>query len=179
MRVISGILKGRRLRSPWWQGLRPTSDRLRETLFNILGDSVLDAMVLDAYAGTGALGIEAISRGARRVVFIEGDERAAALIVDNLKKCEQNTNYQIVCEFLPSALDRDDLPKNFDLILLDPPYDEPEIGGILSSVGFHLSLNGMLVLERSRHSKELFVSTLKHVRRVVSGGSSLDFYCRP
>ena len=178
MRIIAGTLKGRKLRSPWWSGLRPTSDRLRETLFNILGDSVLDATVLDACAGTGALGIEAISRGARHVVFIECDERASDLIIDNLKECEQNTNYQVVLGFLPSTLKHDNLPKNFDLILLDPPYDEPEIDNILSGVGSRLSLNGMLVLERSRRSKELIAPTLQHIRRVISGSSVLDFYCR-
>ena len=87
MRVIAGRLKGRRLNSPSWDGLRPTSDKLRETLFNILAPRIAGARVLDAYAGTGALGIEALSRGAARVTFIERDRRAQALIEENLARC--------------------------------------------------------------------------------------------
>lgn len=87
MRVIAGALKGRRLQSPRWAGLRPTSDRLRETLFDVLGEGVVGAMVLDGFAGTGALGLEALSRGASTVVFVERDRRAAALIAANLDRC--------------------------------------------------------------------------------------------
>ncbi len=80
IRIIAGTLKGRRLESPDWPGLRPTSDKLRETLFNVLGAAVVGARVLDGYAGTGAVGIEALSRGAAHVTFVERDPRAAALI---------------------------------------------------------------------------------------------------
>ena len=77
MRIIAGRLKGRRVASPSWEGLRPTSDRLRETLFNVLAPRVEGARVLDVFAGTGALGFEALSRGAAHVVFVESDRRAA------------------------------------------------------------------------------------------------------
>src|SRR5256885_15952672 len=87
MRVIAGSLKGRRLNAPAWEGLRPTSDKLRETLFNIIGFRVPGARVLDGYAGTGALGIEAISRGAAYVTFVERDRRAQALISPNPAPC--------------------------------------------------------------------------------------------
>jgi 16S rRNA (guanine(966)-N(2))-methyltransferase RsmD len=87
MRVIAGTLKGRRLKAPDWDGLRPTSDKLRETLFNILGTRVAGARVLDGYAGTGAIGIEALSRGAAHVTFVERDRRATALIAANLAAC--------------------------------------------------------------------------------------------
>ncbi len=96
MRVIAGTLKGRRLKAPTWEGLRPTSDKLRETLFNVLAPSVVDARVLDGFAGTGALGIEAISRGAQDVTFIEHDERAVTLITDNLARagCSRSRSTQ-------------------------------------------------------------------------------------
>src|SRR3954447_26224045 len=87
MRIIAGSLKGRRLESPAWEGLRPTSDKLRETLFNVLAPRTPGARVLDGYAGTGALGIEALSRGAAHVVFVERDRRACALIRQNLERC--------------------------------------------------------------------------------------------
>src|SRR5436305_4363580 len=96
MRVIAGTLKGRRLDSPSWSGLRPTSDKLRETLFNVLAPRIAGARVVDAYAGTGAVGIEAVSRGAREVMFIEQDRRALALIVENLAHCGIASGYTIV-----------------------------------------------------------------------------------
>src|SRR5437868_13693727 len=87
MRVIAGTFKGRRLEAPTWEGLRPTSDKLRETLFNVLAPRIAGARVLDGYAGTGALGIEAMSRGAASVAFVERDPRAQALIEENLTHC--------------------------------------------------------------------------------------------
>src|SRR4051794_9334887 len=95
IRIIAGSLKGRRLQVPGWDGLRPTSDKLRETLFNIVGRRVAGARVIDAYAGTGALGIEALSRGARSVTFIECDRRAHALIAGNLARCGVTAGYAI------------------------------------------------------------------------------------
>src|SRR6476469_6978785 len=84
MRVIAGRSKGRRLKSPDWSGLRPTSDKLRETLFNVLAPRIDSARVVDGYAGTGAIGIEALSRGAAHVTFIDKNRRAVALIEENL-----------------------------------------------------------------------------------------------
>src|SRR3954470_23164061 len=96
MRVIAGTYKGRRLKTPSWDGLRPTSDKLRETLFNILAPRVAGARVLDVYAGTGAVGIEALSRGASAVTFIELDRRAQALIEENLQRCGIATGYTMI-----------------------------------------------------------------------------------
>src|SRR5262245_25589599 len=84
MRIVAGAWRGRTLKAPTWDGLRPTSDRLRETLFNSIGPGISDARVLDGYAGTGAIGIEALSRGAAHVTFVERDPRAVALIETNL-----------------------------------------------------------------------------------------------
>src|SRR5258705_10425930 len=96
MRVISGSLKGRRLKPPTWEGLRPTSDKLRETLFNVLAPRMAAARVLDAFAGTGALGIEALSRGAAEAVFVENDRRAQGLIAENLAHCGIASGYAII-----------------------------------------------------------------------------------
>src|SRR5438046_3862269 len=95
MCVIAGSFKGRRLATPSWAGLRPTSDKLRETLFNVLAPRIAGARVLDGFAGTGALGIEALSRGAAHVTFIEADRRAAALIEANLARCGVQDGYTI------------------------------------------------------------------------------------
>src|SRR3954470_18331881 len=96
MRVIAGTYKGRRLKTPSWEGLRPTSDKLRETLFNILAPRIAGARVLDGYAGTGAVGIEAISRGAAWVSFVDSDRRAQALVADNLAHCGVTNGYAII-----------------------------------------------------------------------------------
>src|SRR5919106_919858 len=95
MRVIAGRFKGRRLKNPSWEGLRPTSDKLRETLFNIVAPRIAGARVLDGFAGTGALGIEALSRGAAHVTFVEQDPRAVRLIEENLAACGVEADYTI------------------------------------------------------------------------------------
>src|SRR6184192_2637601 len=118
MRVIAGSLKGRRLIAPSWSGLRPTSDKLRETIFNILAPRVAGARVLDAYAGTGALGIEALSRGAAAVTFVERDRRAQALIAENLAHCGVGDRYVIIRATVDRAL-ADFPPSSFDIVLLD------------------------------------------------------------
>ena len=185
MRIIAGELKGRRLRAPTWPGLRPTSDRLRETLFAVLGDRVSGATVLDGYAGTGAVGLEAISRGAASVTFVDSDRRAAALIEENLVHCGVVARGQIVRGSLPGALDRVPEPAAFDLILLDPPYgfDDRPIGAILSTLGRRTAPGGMLAIERPRRCEPLAAeakgdSALVHVRRVTAGDSALDLYRR-
>lgn len=175
MRIIAGRLKGRRLRSPTWPGLRPSSDRLRETLFNILSDRVLGALVLDACAGTGAIGFEALSRGAQAVTFVDQDQRAVALIAEHAARFGVANRCEIVCGAMPSVI-ADGSDARFHLILLDPPYDDPRIGAILSAVGGRLAQEGLLVLEGARRSSAPTVAGLEAVRRVVSGGSTLDFY---
>jgi 16S rRNA (guanine966-N2)-methyltransferase len=174
VRVIAGSLKGRRLQSPKWGGLRPTSDKLRETLFNILGASVTGARVLDGYAGTGAVGIEALSRGAREVVFVERDRRAIALVEENLTRCGVSEGYVIIrAEFARATV-----PRGFDLIVLDPPYDE-EPSAALDAAGMLTTPTGVVVLEHARRqSPPEQAGPLVRRRTVVSGDSALSFYGR-
>src|SRR5580765_7796067 len=96
MRIIAGALKGRRLTAPTWDGLRPTSDKLRETLFNLLAPRLPGARLLDGYAGTGAVGIEAMSRGAGEVTFVDHDRRARVLIAKNVADCGIAEGYAII-----------------------------------------------------------------------------------
>lgn len=177
VRVIAGALRGRRLATPGWDGLRPTSDRLRETVFNILADRVSGAVVLDGCAGTGALGVEAISRGAAAVVFVDRDPRAAALITANLERCAIAGRGRVVTGTLPGALTHM-TSSPFDLMLLDPPYecDEAEIGAILCAAAACLAIDGRVVLERAGRVATTEVADLVHLRRVASGDSALDFY---
>src|ERR1700730_16634411 len=131
MRVIAGTLKGRRLKGPSWEGLRPTSDRLRGTLFNILAPRIVGARVLDGYAGTGAVGIEALSRGARHVTFVDSDARAQALVAATLAHCGVADGYAIIRGSVTRVLPTLGGPATadaFDIILLDPPYGDHGIG---------------------------------------------------
>jgi len=175
VRIIAGRLKGRRLKAPAWDGLRPTSDKLRETLFNILAPRVEGARVLDGFAGTGAVGIEAISRGAAHVTFVEQDRRAVALIEENLKVCVVQGGYTIqrgdVATVLPG------LGSNaFDLILLDPPYDITTMTAVLDASARALAPGGLVVLEHATRREPEPAAWLDPIRRVKSGDSTLTFF---
>src|SRR5213593_1548456 len=175
MRVIAGSLKGRRLKAPTWGGLRPTSDKLRETLFNILAPRIGGARVLDGYAGTGAVGIEALSRGAAHVTFVERDRRAHALVAENLSHCGVTDGYVIIRASVSRALD--DLgAEPFDIMFFDPPYDEP-VDDVLAAAGERLAPDGVLVLEHARRrvSPER-LGRLQRTRDVTSGDSALALY---
>ncbi|MDQ3069930.1 MAG: 16S rRNA (guanine(966)-N(2))-methyltransferase RsmD [Acidobacteriota bacterium] len=179
MRVIAGRAKGRRLDSPTWDGLRPTSDRLRESLFNILAPRIEGARVLDGYAGTGAVGIEALSRGAAHVTFIEKDDRALKLIRANLERAGmkpgENACTIIRAGFLEGAGAWRNEP--FDLVIIDPPYDDPALPEALGAAGGVLSDDGLVVLEHAtRIAPPEPAGGLLRVRTVKAGDSSLSFY---
>lgn len=179
MRVIAGTRKGRRLKAPTWDGLRPTSDKLRETLFNIVAARVEGARVLDGYAGTGAVGIEALSRGAGQITFVESDPRAIALIEANLALCGVERGYTIHRGDVASVLRRLPAGAAFDLILLDPPYDADTVMQTLEAAAAVLSPDGLVVLERATRREPEVPAALTRVRDVKSGNSTLTFMTRP
>ena len=179
MRIIAGSLKGRRLKTPTWDGLRPTSDKLRETLFNILAPGIDGAAFLDAYAGTGAIGIEALSRGAAHVTFADSDPRALMLIGENLKLCGVSDRYVIIRAQLGLA-SLSLPPESFDLAVLDPPYDEPDLAARVIAVEPLIAAGGLVVLEHARRRPAPdSAGGLSRVRDVNSGDSALAFYQRP
>lgn len=120
MRVIAGRAKGRRIAAPRGRRTRPTPDRVRESLFSILGPLIAGARVLDLFAGTGALGIEALSRGAQSAVFVEQHKGTAALLRDNLAVLGE-ANAQVLVQPVERALPQLG-PAQFNLVFLDPPY---------------------------------------------------------
>jgi 16S rRNA (guanine966-N2)-methyltransferase len=153
LRVISGAVGGRRLVAPRTDA-RPTTGRVKEALFNVLGRAVLDARVLDLFAGSGALGIEALSRGAAHAVFVDDDRLAVVAIrqnLDTLGLATQSTVEPVAARtFLSRAAPREP----FDLVLADPPYDVAgddveEILAALAAPGW-LSAGGTVAVERSR-----------------------------
>ena len=179
MRVIAGALKGRRLKAPTWEGLRPTSDKLRETLFNILAPRILNARVLDGYAGTGAVGIEALSRGAAHVTFVERDRRAQALIADNLAHCGIQEGYAIIRASVARAL-ADLAGASFDIMVFDPPYNQPPGDVVLAAAASRLAADGVLVIEHARRVvAPEWAGRLVRTRDVPSGDSALAFYSWP
>ena len=183
MRVIAGLHKGRTLKAPTWDGLRPTSDRLRETLFNVLAPHMRAARVMDAYAGTGALGIEALSRGAAHVTFVESDRRAQALVEENLGRCGITDGYAIIRAPAGRAFEtirRMSSFTPFDIVLLDPPYDHSVEDALTGTDGL-LAPSGVLVIEHAKRAAvPPEVGRLVCSRHLVSGESALAFYaCRP
>jgi 16S rRNA (guanine(966)-N(2))-methyltransferase RsmD len=128
MRVIAGSAGGIQLIAPRHRGTRPITDRVKETLFGILGERVVDARVLDLYAGSGAIGIEALSRGAAHATFVEKGRAALAAIAENLRRASLAEGAEVrgveVSRFLASAATAAD---RFDLVVLDPPYEERAI----------------------------------------------------
>jgi 16S rRNA (guanine(966)-N(2))-methyltransferase RsmD len=178
LRIIAGTLKGRRLDAPNWPGLRPTSDKLRETLFNILGARVAGTRVLDACAGTGAVGIEAVSRGAAHVTFIDRDRRAIALIGQNLARCAVVEGYAIIRADLGSEAAGIRPAADFDFIFLDPPYDT-DAAVLARAVRDWLAADGLLVVEYARRAGAPgAVEGLQQTREVTSGDSALGFYAK-
>jgi 16S rRNA (guanine(966)-N(2))-methyltransferase RsmD len=176
VRIIAGRFKGRRLAPPSWEGVRPTSDKLRETLFNVLAPRIDGAHVLDAYAGTGALGLEALSRGAARVVFVDSDRRATAALARTIAGWGIEADYTIHVGDAVEWLRRLAHGPRFDLILLDPPYSSPQIRDALDAGAACLAPGGVLVLERAARREPDDVAALERFRDLRSGDSTLTFY---
>ena len=179
MRVIAGALKGRRLQAPSWDGLRPTSDKLRETLFNVLAPRIEGASVLDGYAGTGAVGIEALSRGAAAVTFVERDPRAVQLIASNLERCAVENRYAIIRASFAGAAARL-AGQTFDIVFVDPPYGMLDMLSALETAASLVVPGGLVVVEHAARDAAPGTSgPLAKTRDLVSGDSALTFYARP
>ncbi len=121
MRVISGSARSLRLKTIEGNGTRPTTDRIKETLFNMINDRMYDCRFLDLFSGSGAIGIEALSRGAREAVFVENNKKAVSCIKENLKFTKLIDRAQIIERNAESAVAG--LSGRFDVIFMDPPYD--------------------------------------------------------
>jgi 16S rRNA (guanine966-N2)-methyltransferase len=181
VRVIAGKFRSRQLKGPKSLRLRPTSDRLRETLFNILGPTVKDSLFVDLYAGTGAIGIEALSRGAREVVFVESHAKACALIRDNLAALGIRTGAEVIEANALRALERlAGRHRVADFLFLDPPYEKAEEHLLVLEFldGSHLvAPRGLVVVEHRRKTKlPERLDRLERVRLLEQGDAALSFY---
>lgn len=144
MRIIGGTRRGKRLFTPRNRAIRPTADRVRESIFNILADRISDSRVLDLFAGTGAMGLEALSRGAKHAVFIDNYPAALMLIDRNIRACDWTDRADIIRWDLRRNLNCIQSPnESFTLVFIDPPYESQLIATILT----HLDHSGTLAGE--------------------------------
>jgi 16S rRNA (guanine966-N2)-methyltransferase len=182
MRIISGKYRSRPLRALAGLDVRPTSDRLRETLFNVLTAGVPGALDgtawLDLYAGTGAVGIEALSRGAGSVTFVEKTKQSARAIRENLKSLEISDGADVIEHDVLKALPQ--LPGPYDYCFLDPPYQmEGQYEGVLRALS-ELSVmkpGGIVIAEHDkRFDPGAGVGELRRYRTLLQGDAGLSFY---
>ena len=172
MRVIAGEFRSRRLKTLPGLETRPTPDRLREALFNVLAPVISDSIFLDAYAGTGAVGIEALSRGARRAIFVEKNRAAVEVIRENLTALGLESRAEVYTGKTLVVLER----VQADIVFLDPPYQkEIEYESALIALG---ASGSKLVIAQhaSRASLNLEYANLKRYRLIKQGDNSLSFY---
>ena len=180
MRITGGSLRGRRLFSPKNRSLRPTSDKVREALFNILGERIENSRFLDAFSGTGAVGLEALSRGAKKAVLVEQSTRAIALIRKNAQSIELSPQI-IPGDFFKIAERLFRKKARFDIIFIDPPYMDENQVDVLKRVATGGLLNeyGVAVVEYSRK-----LDMPKEVKGLIQfderkyGDTKLSFYQR-
>ena len=183
MRVIAGKYRGRNLKSPPSLEVRPTSDRLRETLFNVIAPRIDEARFLDLCAGSGAVGIEALSRGATHVAFIDRSRKMCALVEANLDLCkvpeDETEVFQAeASDFLSRSIATAGEP--WDMVFFDPPYANDYLK-VLNAIGSHatklLTEFAILIVEH-HHKKELpdDIGRLHRTRVLKQGDSALSFY---
>ena len=180
MRVIAGQYRSRRLKGPGRMRLRPTSDRLRETLFNVLGPTIKDSFFVDLFAGTGAIGIEAISRGAREAVFVESHAAGARLVRQNLELLGIQSGIEVIESDAIKGLEilagRHLLA---DFIFLDPPYEGEEHLRVLEFLdeSHVIAPHGRVIIEHHRGLElpERF-ERLERSRVLEQGDAALSFY---
>jgi 16S rRNA (guanine966-N2)-methyltransferase len=195
MRIIAGVYRGRKLKSPPSDKTRPTSDRLRETLFNVLAPRIKGARFLDLCAGTGAVGIEALSRGANQVTFVDQSRKMCALIQENLEALKiESAKVNVVSAAATTFVNKVGkqrepsltvglMPRSsapFDIIYFDPPYDA-DYDSVLNLIAEHaaalLSRNAVMIVEHHK-KKDLpaEIGSVKCYRTLKQGDSVLSFF---
>ncbi|MGE0887187.1 MAG: 16S rRNA (guanine(966)-N(2))-methyltransferase RsmD [Blastocatellales bacterium] len=180
MRIITGLYKGRRLKTLEGMDVRPTSDRMRETLFNILAPRIEGARFVDVCAGSGAVGIEALSRGAAHVTFIESSRKAASVITENLHHCGITEDFKLINRDAIAAMKYFAYEnQQFDIFYFDPPYDSDLYSPVMWQIANNnlLAEDGLVIVE---HRRQLPLApnydNLRPYRELAQGESVLTFY---
>lgn len=177
MRVVAGTVKGFELKAPKGAATRPTSDKVRGAIFDILDDSIVEARVADLYAGTGAMAIEALSRGASHAILVESRRDACAVIQTNLRKTGFTDRAVVWCLPVLRALAK--LEGRFEVVILDPPYASQEIDDLMTTLGDDsvVADGGLVVLEHGKRfdSSEGY-GALKRLERRQYGDTAVSLY---
>ncbi len=182
MRIGSGRFRGRKLHAPKGQETRPTGARLKKSLFDVLAAELESARVLDLFAGAGALGLEALSRGAAEAVFVDKGRRAGEAIEKNIDELDVGGSAELRLQSVRSALSKlAEEDRQFDIVFADPPYRSDELEKLLRALG-ETSLvaeDGLVVVEH-HHKLELQerYGALELVRRLKAGESCFTLYAR-
>lgn len=177
LRVIAGSLKGRRFDAPkGGDTVRPISDRVKESLFDILAPRIQDTTILDLYSGTGAIGIEALSRGAKHVLYVEKDPRNVRLIRQNTEELGLSDKISILPGTLPLIIEK--IRGNFQLVFIDPPFATETIFEIMPMLKMKklIDQSSLIVIQRFRGSKELEFEGFTLQRKHKVGDSILWFF---
>ncbi|MFN0122510.1 MAG: 16S rRNA (guanine(966)-N(2))-methyltransferase RsmD [Blastocatellia bacterium] len=180
MRVIGGLYKGRRLKTVDGLSVRPTSDRMRETLFNVLRNTVDGSRFVDLCAGSGAVGIEALSRGAEHVTFVDSSRRAVTVIQENLTHCEIEGNVRVVNRDVLATLRYfNSHHLQYDIFYFDPPYDAEIYHQVMWALAKSriIAEAGMVIVEhRAKLPLQPSYEYLRPWREIVQGESALTFF---
>lgn len=174
MRIIAGRFKGLRLPSPRKQGVRPTTDRVREALFSTLGHEVEDSRVLDLFAGTGAFGFEALSRGSASVVFVDDDRQVTHTLIETCDALQVVDQVRILTMSADQAVQKlADSEDKFTIVFLDPPYGTEWVPKVVDNPVFAdlITCDGLLIIEREDKAPEIAIPALftKEFRRKYGG----------
>jgi len=177
LKITGGRLRGRNLKVTPGLAIRPTGAKMRQALFNILGPRVADARVADLYAGSGALGLEALSRGAASCLFVENSRPAAQLIQASLDALGLTEQGRVLAAGLGAAVGALKAAGPFDLVLADPPYDKGQVGRLLelAAQGWLLAPQGLLIIEHSPKEAPEAPGGLEIVDHRRYGQSELSF----
>lgn len=181
MRIIAGLYRSRQLKSPAGQATRPTSDRLRETLLNVLAPRIAGARFLDLYAGSGAVGLEALSRGAAAVTFVERSSPALKILRENLQDLGIREHAHIYAGTAGAFL-RSAERGGFEIVFLDPPYDaageyETTLKLLSESAGKWLAAGAIVIAEhRRKQTLSGQYGALRRTRLLEQGDAALSFY---
>jgi 16S rRNA (guanine966-N2)-methyltransferase len=182
MRIIGGEVKGRRLLCPKGGAVRPTADKVREALFDILGEKIAEAEFLDLYAGTGGVGIEALSRGATAVTLVEQNPQAVRFINTNLSHCGFAERAELIASSANKAIPRLAAGgKRFDIVFADPPYKGASIQESLRVLVDYdiLKTNSLVIVEHDfRYSPAPQMGKLALYRKYRYGHTILSFYAQ-
>jgi 16S rRNA (guanine(966)-N(2))-methyltransferase RsmD len=186
MRIIAGTFRSRTLQAPSGLSTRPTSDRLRETLFNVLAPRIGGASFLDLFAGSGAVGLEALSRGAALVAFVERAPAALKVLNSNVARLGISSGVPVyaksVSAFLRSFAKSGPKPERYEVVFLDPPYDAVEeyaiALGLLGGTAQGILAQGAVVIAEHRRKQQLDeqYGNLKRTRLLEQGDAAMSFY---